>query len=124
MISKPFYINTKDFTQYVHRSGMSVQYTPIAGLPEEYTMDGTLHSDILTNKATYTIRMNPMPPAIVKQLITECRLPEVLLTLYDVATDAERTIYCKSVLTNVTIAMVKASGITHWQLSDLVFVEK
>lgn len=123
MISKTFKLNSKDFTKYAHKSGLSVAYKSIAGLASKYTLDGTLHDDVLTSKATYKRRMNPVVPEIAKQILAEYRTPHVYLTIPDIATGVDKTVLCKTSPANVEVALVQQGNATYWQLDDLVFEE-
>ena len=124
MLSKTFKMNSKDFTQYAHRYGLSVTYNPVAGLSSAYTMDGTLHDDVLTNKGTYTIKLNPTAPDVSKEILSAYRDTSIYLTVYDIATDTNRTILTKPGSAKVDVALVKQGNVEYWQLSDLIFIEK
>lgn len=123
MLCKTFKINAKDYTAYAHKYGLSVVYTPIAGLPDKYTMNGTLHDDVLTNKATYKIKLNPVPPAIAQEILTEYR-NALTVTVFDIATGTDKTIQCKVGTASGVVAMVKNGDAAYWTLEDLVFIEK
>ena len=124
MLCKTFKINSVDFTQYAHKNGLSIAYTPIAGLPAKYTLDGTLHDDVIGNKATYTIRMNPTTPEVSQQILAGYRQHSVFLTIFDLAENREKTVLCKTQNATVTDPFVKRGEAIYWQLAPLVFVEK
>lgn len=124
MLCHTFKINYRDYTKWAHKYGLSTSYQPIQGLPDKYTVDGTLHDDILTNKATYTIRLNPLPPGIAREILTEYRSNRVVLTVHDVATGLDKTMLCKAGTASGVVAMVKNGTATYWQLEDLEFIEK
>lgn len=124
MLCKTFKMNTKDYTAYAHRFGLSAIYTPIAGLPDKRTMDGTLHDDILTNKATYTIKLNPVSQALAADILTEYRKTEIALDIYDFATNNNISIICKPGTASGVIGLVKQGNVIKLELGDLVFIEK
>lgn len=123
MLCKNFLIGTNNYTAYAHKSGLSIAYTPIAGLPEKYTLNGALHDDVLTDKATYTIRMNPVTEAIAQAILSAYRT-QTQMTIFDVITGTNVTINYKRAPTPVNIAMVKDGAAYRWQLGNLVFQEK
>jgi hypothetical protein len=124
VLCKTFKIDTTDFTQYAHKNGLAITYDPIAGLPEKLTMDGTLHDDVIANKATYTIRLNPVSPAVAEQILTAYRQPSVFLTIYDAATGEDVVKLCKTGRAQVLDPFVRSGEAVLWQLDDLVFREK
>lgn len=121
MFCKLCKINTLDITQYVHKYGMTVDYTPITGLPSKYTLDGSLHDDSIGNVATYTYRLNPVGPDVAKMILQEYRNDKVFLTTYDPTDDDIKVILCKTSAAKVADPYVKYGDITYWQLSPLIF---
>jgi hypothetical protein len=124
MLCETFKIDTSDFTQYAHKSGLSIDYEPISGLPDKLTMDGAVHDDVIANKATYTIRLNPVTPAVAEQILTAYRQPNVFLTIRDVATGEDVVKLCKTGKARVANPFVRSGAAVLWQLDDLVFREK
>jgi hypothetical protein len=124
MLTKAFKMNGTDFSAYAYKGGLSTSYDPVAGLPTEYTMDGTEHDDVIRNKATYIVRLNPLPDAaIAQQIVTLYRQPKVFLTVYDMSLGANVTKFCRTGSVKSDPALVKQGNITYWQVSDLVFRE-
>lgn len=123
MLCKNFFIGSNNYTAYAHKYGLSVVYTPITGLPAKYTMDGTLHDDILTYKGTYTIKMNPVTPAVGQAILADYR-NQTAMTIFDELTGTDVTIAYKRANTQASVALVKSGIATMWQLGELVFQEK
>ena len=124
MLCKTFKIDANDFTQYAHKNGLSVEYAPVAGLPDKLTLDGTLHDDVIGNKATYTITLNPVKPEVAETILTAYRQPNVFLTIFDPASNSDKVIYCKTRQARVADPFVRQGQALYWQISPLVFVEK
>jgi len=123
MLFKPFKINANDYTSKVKRDGMSITYTPIEGLSPKYTLDGTLHDDILGNKASIVIQLNPVTPADGKAIIADYRAKHMYVTAYDLSTDSVVVLYCKPTSVLSTPALVRNGSAVYWQIGDLTFME-
>ncbi len=123
MLFQPFKINSHDYTAHVRKDGISTNYVPISGLPEKYTMDGTLHDDVLINKAIYTIRFNPLIPAIAQEILNEYRAKHMYITVYDISTGTNRTIYVKPASILAAPSLVTQGAVVYWQIGDLTFRE-
>mgnify|MGYP000963962719 CR=1 FL=1 len=124
MLCKTFKMNSKSFTEYAYKSGLSITYNPVSGLSDKYTLDGALHDDVLTNKATYTIKLNPVTEAVAKSILAEYRSKCIYLTIYDVAAGSNVTVLTKPGTASVDVALVKKGNAEYWQLSALTFIEK
>jgi hypothetical protein len=123
MLCKNFYIGSNNYTAYAHKYGLESAYTPVDGLPPKYTMDGTLHDDVLTDKATYTIKFNPVTPAVAKAILNAYRT-QATMTIWDEYNGANKTIAYKRARSTAVPALVKGGNVVMVQLSDLVFQEK
>lgn len=124
MFCKTFKINTHDYTQYAHKNGLSIAYNHLSGLPDKITLDGTLHDDVIANKSTYTIRLNPVKPDIAKSILQDYKQSQVFLTIFDPSEGIDKIILCKTQTANVIDPFVKLGSILYWQISPLVFREK
>lgn len=123
MFSKPFKINSKDFTKWVHKYGIESSYEAIEGLPQKYTNDGTLHDDVIANKATFRVSFNPMPEDVARDILTEYRAREMFITILD-SSVGMRTLLVKPATANIRPVLERRGEIIYYHLSDLVFREK
>lgn len=123
MLFETFKINSNDYTAYVRKDGISTTYLPISGLPEKYTMDGSLHDDVIANKAIFTIRMNPLPPAVAQALLADYRALHMNITVPDISTGTNITAYVKPSSILAAPALVTQGAVVYWQIGDLAFRE-
>jgi len=123
VLCKTFKIDGADFTEHAHETGLSVSYTPVAALPEKYTMDGTLHDDVLKKKAVYSIRLNPVDPDTGREILEAYNRPHVFLTIYDPAAGVEKTVLCKTAAASASVELVEHGEAAYWQIGDLTFAE-
>lgn len=123
MLCKNFKIDGIDYTEYAHKNGLTITYAPVYGLPEKMTLDGVTHDDVIKNKATYTIRMNPVKPDIAREILQAYKQPKVYLTIYDVSEGVDKTILCRTGAATSSDPFVKQGEAAYWKLSDLTFRE-
>jgi hypothetical protein len=83
-----------------------------------------LHDDVIGNKATYTIPLNPVTPAVAKEILAEYRVKELFVTVKDIADDAAITVLCKPGSVSGVVGLVQQGAVTLWQLSPLIFQQK
>lgn len=118
MYSKVFKMNSKDFSPYVHKEGVSFAYKYRKGLPDKDTMDGTTHVDLGKNKRTVTARFNPQTETIADTILNEYRSGLIFLTI-DTGT------FLSEPITEATKipALSKKGVVTMYNISPLVFKE-
>ncbi len=124
MLSYPFKINANDYTQYAYYLGVSVKYDKIVGIQDAYTMDGTLHDDVIGKKATYTIPMNPFnDETALYNLLNDYNNEHVFLTIYDKLVGQVVTKLCKTGPAGYVDDMFQHGSVMLWTVPSLVFTE-
>lgn len=121
MITTPFRMNSKDFSAYVQKNGVSIAYSYRKGLPDKNTNDGVRHVDLGPNKRLVTVNFNPQPEDICDLILSEYRSGLINLTVRD---NGETIM----ILTEPTSAATKTpimtkAGVTWFQISQLTFEE-
>lgn len=124
MIATTFKMNGKDFSPYVHYYSPSTGASFIKGLSDKYTLDGTLHDDVIAIKDGHTFALNPVTESEMRLIAAEYKAANVYVTLYNAETGADKTVLCRPSPMTRKPALVKQGVITYWQLGDLVFTER
>jgi hypothetical protein len=125
MLNETVSINILDISADVAKGQHITQYFPVAGLSEKYTLDGTLHDDVLTYKAEHTFKLNPVTPARAQLILAAYnKAAGVFLTCYDEQTGGNVTIFCKTSPARITSKFIRGGVTEYVQLSDLVFRQK
>jgi hypothetical protein len=118
MLAVPFKMNSKDFSAYVQKDGVSITYIYRKGLPDKYTMDGKKHVDLGTNKRIVTVKINPQTEIIADQILDEYRSGLIFAT---VNTDV---FLCEPTGQPTKSPAITVAGVvTAYQISPLTFEE-
>jgi hypothetical protein len=121
LTNETFKMNGKDFSQHVYYLGITESGNEVKGLPDRYTLDGTLHDDVIGTKYTHTYALNPVTEADRKAIEAEYNAKNVYLTYYDKASGTDKTVLCKPI--PVTWRKLLTDPVLY-QPSDLIFVER
>jgi len=121
VINETFKMNGKDFSQYVYYLGITESGNEVKGLPDRYTLDGTLHDDYFGTKYTHIYALNPVTEVVRKAIEAEYNSSNIFLTYYDKALGADKTVLCKP----IPITWRKLSADPDlYQSTDLIFLER
>ena len=125
MLNETVLINILDISTDAAKGQHFTQYFPVAGLREKYTIDGTLHDDVLAYKTEHTFKLNPVTPARAQLMLAAYNKPAgVFLTCYDEQAGGNVTIFCKTSPAKIIGKFVRGGVTEYVQLSDLVFRQK
>jgi hypothetical protein len=123
MIGTEFRMNGRDFSEHVHKEGVTISYSFRKGLPDKETMDGKRHVDLGKNKRLVTVRFNPTDQPTTQAILSEYRSGLIALTIYDSAVGANITITTEPKTAINSPALIRNDGVFLEQLSPLVFEE-
>lgn len=123
MIGTAFKMNGKDFSEHVHKEGISISYTFRKGLPDRETMDGVRHVDLGKNKRLITVRFNPTDQPMTQAILSEYRSGLIALTIYDSAVGGDITITTEPKTAINSPVLVRSDGLRLEQISPLTFEE-
>jgi|AGTN01.1.fsa_nt_gi hypothetical protein len=121
MYSKTLRVDGVDIARYTHKMGPQITYTPVYGLPDEETLDGTTHTDYIGDRMGVNIPLNPLTTEERRYLVNLCRGGVKWLTLHDEETDMDITIRAKPVPVTVDPALVQSGTVSRYKLSSLAF---
>lgn len=123
MIGTAFRMNGRDFSEHVHKEGVTISYSFRKGLPDKETMDGKRHVDLGKNKRLVTVRFNPTEQHITQSILTEYRSGLISLTVFDNAVGSTVSFIAEPKTAINSPALVRNNAVYLSQLSPLVFEE-
>lgn len=124
MIKQTFRINGVDYSSHVRENGVRRSYTPIKGLQDKMTVDGTMHIDIIGYKRTVTVSFNPTDEDTTHAIIDAYTSGIQYITIYDTKTKADITFLAEPATAADAPEVVDEGGdITHYQIADLIYKE-
>lgn len=123
MYNNTFKINGTDYSAYVHKRGPQMTYTPIKGLPDKMTLDGTMHTDIIGYKRGVSVPFNPMTADTMTAIISAYTSGLLFLTVLDRKTNADATFLAEPGTLVSDPALVKGGAVAMYQIGNLTFKE-
>ncbi len=118
-----FMLNGVDFSRYLYRYGMTVQYEKIYGKAGGQTLDGRELVDLIRVRPILVCACNPMTSDEFSRLATVCAEDYIFVSYTDPKTGGDVRMEAVPILSAAKKTLV-INGVTYWEGAVITLKER